>query len=279
LNFISEEDLDVEKGGIIVGYITEEPTKVLGSWKIPYEVLSIDGVKVKAEVTETTKPREPSDSQPIEITLTMGEDDFKGMNYQEAERLFREMGFTKFKYQTVDARTESVADTICYIEIAEWFIGDSDFAKGDRFNADAIVTFFSYEYKSPSTPASVSYSTNDYETAKKGNAGVYSYVDRGSSYDIYWIIDFDEGYVYYFTEGNGDSTCDRLKIEAGTLNDAITITYHNGGDIWSNKLHFKYVNHPETLIMVEQNGFEYQYSTTDLEDALALRATKKIKDY
>lgn len=282
LNFISEEELDVGKGNIIVGRIIEEPTKTLGSWVIHYEVLSIDGEKIEGETTDSTDSTEPEDppvSQPTEITLTMGEDDFKGMNYQEAEQFFREMGFTNFEYRTVNTETESAEDTICYIEITEWFIGDSDFVKGDKFDADSTVTFFSYEYEAPTAPSPVLYSTNDYETAKNGNTGVFSYRDRGSSYDIYWIIDFDEGYVYYFTDGNGESSCDRLKIDSGTLNDKVTITYHDGGDTWSYKLHFKYVDHPETLIMVDQNGFDWEYSTTDLDDALNLRATKNIKDY
>lgn len=282
LNFISEEELDVGKGNIIVGRIIEEPTKTLGSWVIHYEVLSIDGEKIEGETTDSTDSTESEDppvSQPTEITLTMGEDDFKGMNYQEAEQFFREMGFTNFEYRTANTETESAEDTICYIEITEWFIGDSDFAKGDKFDVDSTVTFFSYEYEAPKAPSPVFYSTNDYETAKNGNTGVFSYRDRGSSYDIYWIIDFDEGYVYYFTDGNGESSCDRLKIDSGTLNDKVTITYHDGGDTWSYKLHFKYVDHPETLIMVDQNGFDWEYSTTDLDDALNLRATKNIKDY
>lgn len=129
----------------------------------------------------------------------------------------------------------------------------------------------------PTNP--VFYSTNDYETAKKGNTGVFSYVDYGGSYDIYWIIDFDEGYVYYFTDGSGEDFCDRLEIESGDLNSNITVTYHDGGAEWSYKLHFKYVNHPETLIMFDQNGFDWEYTTADLDDALALRDTKRIKDY
>ena len=206
-------------------------------------------------------------------------DDFKRMTYQEAEKIFWEMGFTNFEYRTVDTETESAEDTICYIEITEWFIGDSDFVKGDKFNANSTVTFFSYVYEAPTAPSPVFYSTNDYETAKNGNTGIFSYKDRGSSYDIYWIIDFDERYVYYFTDGNGDSSCDRLRIDSGTLNDKVTITYHDGGDTWSYMLHFKYVDHPETLIMVDQNGFDWEYSTTDLDDALNLRATKSIIDY
>ena len=63
------------------------------------------------------------------------------------------------------------------------------------------------------------------------------------------------------------------------LNDKVTITYHDGGDTWSYSLHFKYVDHPETLIMVDQNGFDWEYSTTDLDDALVIRETKNIKDY
>lgn len=101
----------------------------------------------------------------------------------------------------------------------------------------------------PEEPTSVSYSTNDYETAKNGNSGVFSYVNRGPSYDIYWIIDFDEGYVYYFTDGNGDEGCDKVKMESGDLNDVLIITYHDGGDTWSYSLHFHYKNQPSKLIM------------------------------
>ena len=213
------------------------------------------------------------------IVITLNDEDFKGMNYQEAEQKFREMGFTKFEYRTVDTENKAATDTICYIEITEWLFGDTSFVKGDIFDVNSTVTFFSYKYKEPTASSPVFYSTNDYETAQKGNTGVFSYRNRGASYDIYWIIDFDEGYVYYFTDGNGDSSCDRLKIDSGTLNDAIIITYHDGGDTWSYRLHFKYVNSPVTLIMVDQNGFDWEYSTTDLDDALALRNSKIINDY
>lgn len=129
------------------------------------------------------------------------------------------------------------------------------------------------------TNSSLSYSTNDRATAKEGNTGVFSYQKSGKSYDQYWIIDFDEGYVYYFTEGNGDSTCDRLEIKSGDLNSVLIITYHDGGDEWSYGLHFKWKNMPDTLIMQDETGFEYTYSTTNLKSALELRDSKTIKDY
>ena len=150
---------------------------------------------------------------------------------------------------------------------------------------DPLETTHPVETEKPSStaptdePSAVTYSTNDYETAKNGNSGVFSYVNRGPSYDIYWIIDFDEGYVYYFTEGNGEETCDRLAIESGDLNDVLIITYHDGGDTWSYGLHFHYKNQPTKLIMQDNDGFEYEYSTTNLTSAIALRDSKTIRDY
>lgn len=33
------------------------------------------------------------------------------------------------------------------------------------------------------------------------------------------------------------------------------------------------------LIMVDNDGFEYEYSTTDLDNALSIRDTGEINDY
>lgn len=41
LNFISEDDIDVEKGDLVVGFITKEPSKIMDSWEISYEVIEI----------------------------------------------------------------------------------------------------------------------------------------------------------------------------------------------------------------------------------------------
>ena len=127
--------------------------------------------------------------------------------------------------------------------------------------------------------SSVSYSTNDQNTVKNGNSGVYAYIKRGESYSNYAIIDFDERYVYFFSEGNGNEVCERLKMDTGTLNTVLMITYHDGSDVWQNGLHFKYENQPEHLILQDNFGSEYDYYTTNLDEALELRRTKQIKDY
>lgn len=213
-------------------------------------------------------------------------------NYKDIEKAFKNAGFTNIKTEilydiilgwTDEGEVESVSIN-----------GKTDFKRGDVFSKDAaiVITYHMKEEDDPNKneetisdtstsekPSPVSYSTNDYETAQKGNTGVFSYKNKSGSYDVYWIIDFDEGYVYWFTEGNGESTCDKVKIVSGTLNDKITVTWHDGGDQWSWHLHFKYVNSPVTLIVNDHNGFANEFTTTDLDDALALRNTKTIKEY
>lgn len=189
LNFISATELDVAKGDIIIGRITEEPSKSWGSWKISYEVLKIE----KDTSNNSTTPEE---------------------------------------------------DT-------------------------------SY----PPKPTPVFYSTNDYETATKGNTGVFSYKNKSGSYDVYWIIDFDNGYVYYFTDGNGNDTCDKVEIVSGTLNDRIKITWNDGGDQWSWHLYFKYKERPTTLVVSDHYGVTTEFTTADLDDAVSIRRTKNIKEY
>lgn len=212
------------------------------------------------------------------------------INYQETVEKLSRAGFTNIK-------TEPVYDIVWGFTaegtVASITIGTvSDFNRGDVFEKDVpiVVTYHMKEEDAPTEtvppteapseePGRVSYSTNDYETAKKGNSGVFSYVNRGSNYNIYWIIDFDAGYVYNFTDGNGSDTCDRLAIESGDLNNVLIITYHDGSDEWSYGLHFHYKNNPSKLIMQDNDGFEYEYTTTDLTNALELRDGKTILDY
>lgn len=59
LNFISENELDVDKGDIVVGRITREPSKSFGSWKVPYEVLDIEGKKIENNSSTTTDNQSP----------------------------------------------------------------------------------------------------------------------------------------------------------------------------------------------------------------------------
>jgi hypothetical protein len=67
LNFISEYELDVNVGDIIVGYVTQEASKSLGSWKIPYEVLEIlSGSAASESVDADENDATENDSQVAE---------------------------------------------------------------------------------------------------------------------------------------------------------------------------------------------------------------------
>ncbi len=286
LNFLFKKELDVEAGDTIVVRVTEEPSKVflIGSWNIPCEFLEF------SEIAEETNDNTQNETTPsinsenkvttsTEITLTMGMEDFKGMNYNVAEQKFREMGFANFQYKIVNTEDKTIADTISYCVITEFIFGNSSFVEGDKFDADSTVTLYYYKYEEPATPRPEFYSTNDRENAKKGNTGVFSYKNKKGTYDIYWIIDFDEGCIYNFADGNGDTHCDKVKIVSGDLNDRITVTWHDGGDQWTWYLHFKYKNSPDTLVVNDHNGFAAEFTTTDLEDALSVRNTKTIMNY
>ncbi len=128
-----------------------------------------------------------------------------------------------------------------------------------------------------STPKpSLSYTTNDQETAKKGNSGVFAYRNRGNMYHVYLIIDFDSGYVYDFSDE--ELTCYRVKIVSGDLNSGLLITFHDSDVTWSYWLHFRWKNQPDHLILVDDDGLDWDYYTTDLEDAIKIRDTMTIID-
>lgn len=125
----------------------------------------------------------------------------------------------------------------------------------------------------------VYYSTNDEDSVKKGNKGVYAYRDKGGIYRNYYVIDFDKGYVYHFTDESGNEYCDRIKMTSGDLNSVLIITYHDGGTSWTEGLHFKYKDHPDHLILQDYWGSEWDYYPTDLDDALKLKNGMTVYDY
>lgn len=126
-------------------------------------------------------------------------------------------------------------------------------------------------------PATVYYSTNNRDTVKQGNSGVYAY-SGDKNPNLYYIIDFDKGYVYRFTN-NEETTCDRLKIDSGDLNDVVIFTYHDGNSRWSNGLHFRWKNQPNHVILQDEDGFEWDFYPVSLKDALKIRNTKTMVDY
>lgn len=225
-----------------------------------------------------------------EAMVPISASDCKYENYKKIEDEFKSAGFTNISTQIL---YDIVFGFTSEGEVQQVTIdGNDDFIKGNVFKKDAevIITYHMNEKDDPNKitethitttteSKTLSYSTNDKETAKDGNTGVYSYKNKGGQYSVYYIIDFDEGYVYYFTDGNGEESCMRVKIDSGDLNNGLIITYHDGDDVWSEGLHFCWQRQPDHLILEDNDHFEFDFYSTNLNDALRIRDKKKIIDY
>lgn len=274
---------DIEKKFKEAGF-TNISTKIL--YDIVYgiteegevEKVSIDGesnfergdiFKKDAKIVISYHMKQDDDPSRIKVSNDSGH--YKKMNYLEVEQVFKELGFKNIDLKEITTNKLTIKDG----EVCDVVISEDSFDVGETFKPSekVLISYYIYKVGSP-----VSYSTNDDEMVKLGNKGVYSYKKSGS-YDIYWIIDFDEGYIYYFTDGNGESFCDKVKINPGDLNKGISATWNDGNDQWTWSFHFKYVNSPTTLVIVTHNGMEIEYSTTNLSNALRIRDTKTIKEY
>ena len=221
---------------------------------------------------------------------------YVGKNANEIQTIAEESGFSViFEDYYVDV-SEKIA-SMSQEEKSEWIATDArQYGGGQKTAVITIENPNEVEYMPIPTPTpepvetpsistentknnAVSYSTNDMRTAKNGNTGIYAYRNNGKSYYIYYVIDFDEGYVYRFLDGNGEDSCEKVKIESGNLNDVVIITYHEGGTIYSNGLRFRWRNQPEHLVLEDQDHYEWDFYSTNLEDALSKRDTKRIIEY
>lgn len=281
------DDLDFSKGFLVIAFIAI--IFAAGGIGIAKNSNESDSSKeIVSEKTTETGLETYEEIDPDKVKILKSSRDYYGENYQDVLSDLYSLGFKNVKTDILydvyfgflvdEGDTETVS-----------IDGISDFSKGDIFSNDAevIVTFHlsytddpTYSQTTTTTESkTLSYSTNDEETAKNGNSGVFSYRSKGGTYYIYYIIDFDEGYVYRFVEGNGDETCDRLKIESGDLNKGLIVTYHDGDDTWSNGLRFCWQNQPDHLILEDNDHFEYDFYSTDLIEAQRIKDKKRIIDY
>lgn len=303
----AEFEYRLKKGKYTLEFTSKESSSVNGTID-----LTLNGDTEACYKISCTEEKVRIDTQYVENKDAVGENqamvpysasNCKYKDYKDIKTAFKKAGFTNIKKKILYDIYWGWTDEG---EVDSVTIGSkTDFNRGDIFEKDVsvVITYHMSADKDPDKvketttdkvtkkdPQTVSYSSNDFDTAKKGNTGVFAYRMKGTQnvaggwYDQYYIIDFDEGYVYYFCEGyesekDAHGTCERVKIESGTLNDVVIITYHDGGYVWSYGLHFKYKNQPVTLIMEDDDGVEYKFSDTNLKKALELRAKKTVHDY
>ncbi len=274
IEFISADDDEISET-IEVDIVQDEALKFKVSCKMfGVEVEMVEGPKGKIDDEEDSS--EEVSSETNEIVVTENSDDLIGLPKDKVAQKFKDMGFTKIDYKKETTESNDKNNTVKRVEIVYWIFGDDDFKKGDKFGKDEEVVITYYEYKEPEKLSPVYYSTNDYKTACEGKSGVFAYKSKEGSYDRYWIIDFDAGYAYFFTDGNGETHCDKIKITSGTLNDKVTITWNLDGTKTKWYLYFKYVSAPSILISRDHLGLIVEFSPTNLDKALQLCKTKTI---
>lgn len=129
LNFISDEELDIDSGDIITGKVSKKPTKFMGSWKIPYEVINIERKTINVEETteiilESEKETEVANTEEVfadigncfkEAIESIGMDYSQVRNIEKLERWasgerysFVYNGFGYIVYELDDGEIDSI---------------------------------------------------------------------------------------------------------------------------------------------------------------------------
>ena len=99
LNFLFENELDVEMGDTIIVHIIEEPSKVflIGSWKVPCEFIEIVAENPEKDIVKEVNT-ESVKEQPIDSKELAGAPDIwtklLEKHYKEVKKQFEDAGFT-----------------------------------------------------------------------------------------------------------------------------------------------------------------------------------------
>lgn len=261
--------------------------KVKGQTKVKYNIschtdeIKVTEVNIEYPEDLNNKPENvPNKEDEVKeeskkILVPKSSKEYENTNYKKTENELKTLGFKNIKTNKKETTDKNNVNE----NIAEITVNGKEFDLNSEFDENSEINIIYWILKEEPKKESVSYSTNDKDSVKDGDKGVYAYKNRGGEYSIYWIIDFDNGYVYNYFDGNGGENCDRVKIDSGSLNDYVKITWHDGKDKWSYGLYFKYRRQPDHLIVQDNDGFDFDFYSTNLNDALKVREKKTIKDY
>lgn len=254
--------------------------------KTDYVEVKVDNIYRESDVGEN------------QIRIGFESFDYYGKDHKEVVDALKAIGFTNITEQPMYDIEYGITEegSVDLVSIN----GSTDYQKGDIFNKDAavIVPYHLKAEDDPNKPKetadtseataeepadeetesgedaqqtknTIFNSTNDADTAKLGNSGKFSYVRRLSNYDLYILIDFDEGVVYdlQYENGNVDGTV--YTIDSGDLNNGLKTIYEADGSEFV--FHFHYVENPAVLI-------EHYGSEEAKFDAASIDSTLKIKE-
>lgn len=245
-----------------------------------------------------------SDVGENQVRITWTKYDLEGKSYKKVINEIQSAGFTNIKEKPIYDITNNTSS----LGLTDYVIidGSTDYNSGEIFDKDVeiIVPYHQLKEDDPNKPAEVVEengdsatenvtaekesdkptgddtnnkqskkettfnSTNDDETAKLGNSGKFAYLKRAPQYEVYYLIDFDEGVVYnfHYEQGTVDGTV--YTIDSGDLNSGLNAVY-NGGE-FTVVLHFHYVNNPAVLIEYN-DGEETKYDAASIDNTLKIK--------
>ena len=286
--FKNAEDGSIE-GVEAIEITSNSEVNITISCKTDYIAVSVDDIYKESDVGEN------------QIRINFTSSNYYGKDHKKVVSELKSMGFTNITEQPLydivfGITTEGSVD---FVSIT----GSTDYKKGDVFdkNAEVIVPYHLKEEDDPNKPKETTdtsvettvestnegtesqveaqqikkttfNSTNDEETAKLGNSGKFAYIYRLSNYDLYYLIDFDEGVVYGFQYEQGSVDGTVYTIVSGDLNNELNVTYDSDDDAsdFSFVLHFQNVYNPDVLID-NLEGTETKYEAASIDDVLKLK--------
>lgn len=147
LNFISKSKLDVEKGDIIIGRIKKEPTNILDSWSIPYEVIEINPTfKIKIKNNKDDSKKEKTSKNKVNSkknTVLSSKNDEQNLNVTNCKDLEEilskkselDPSYEKFasKYEGKNIEFDGRIDYVCNYEYS---VGSDILLSVGNYNPD-----------------------------------------------------------------------------------------------------------------------------------------------
>lgn len=105
---------------------------------------------------------------------------------------------------------------------------------------------------------------------------VYAFTTEEGDFASYYVIDFEQGYIYMFHADEYDDSCFALPIEAGNLEDGLTASISDGYSMVPFTMHYKDANQTERVVMTIEGAYEVELVATSLEEALMVKEGKTI---
>ena len=180
LNFISEKELDVEKGFSIIGKVTSEPDNFFHSWIIKYEALKIIKSTDKETSKENVKKNISDKKETIDdenqnkILISYDSSYFIGKNSSDIKKELQKLGFNNIKEKNeTTSNSNNKSNKITSIKINGLdIVASMEYDK----NSEIVITCWKY----------VKSLTDEIQLPKKGSKIEKDFLEKSDS-TVYYI--------------------------------------------------------------------------------------------